>query len=726
MGLVVVALVPSIGWLLAQGLARHRQDRLALEEQALNVARLTAHAQERRIEGARQLLVALSSHPAIRSGDREACVAAVRALVRDYDGLYTEIGWADEAGFVACHAQPAPPGMSIDDREYFRRAIRTGTFSVGELMHGRVTGALALAFVHPLTDGSGRVTGVVFANIDIRQLSASLAEETGRLGETIAIMDRTGRIVAHSHEADRLVGSEGARGQVRAMAAAGEALAYRPRADGTQWLFAISTVRDRAGEPIFFVVLGLPAERLLAGLDARFRFDLLTILLFGAGMMVAAWFGAELLVRRPIGRLVDATTALAAGRLETRAAGVGGAQEIQALAQSFNEMAERLQKRDVHLREGQRLEALGRLAGGIAHDFNNLLTVVLGYSHSLGEHLDPESEAARDLDELHTAAERATELTRQLLAFSRSQKLQPRAVLLNDTVTRMESMLRRTLGGTVTLETALDPAAGTVRADPAQMEQVILNLVINARDAMPDGGIVRLRTRNVHLAIDDEELPAGEYVELSVSDTGVGMDEATRSRVFEPFFTTKGPGGTGLGLATVYGIVMQSGGHIACDSAPGRGASFRIWLPRTHEAVSSMGTRHAGAPRGGVERILLVEDEGAVRDLVAMVLRHRGYQVLEASDGPSALARAQAGEAFDLLITDVRMPGMTGPALYAQLLQHRPDLPAVMMSGDSLPPPDAAATALQAFLQKPFTPDALLHAVRSLLDRQDRPHRRMA
>ncbi|MFP5379751.1 MAG: cache domain-containing protein, partial [Vicinamibacteria bacterium] len=434
MGLVALALVPAIGWLLAQGLARHRQDRAALEDQARNMVRLAAQAQERRLEGARQLLVALTSHPAIRSGDRETCVAAVRRLVADYDGLYTEMGWADPSGLIGCNAQVAPAGISIADREYFRRAIRTRAFSVGELMKGRVTGTLALGFSHPLTDESGNVTGVVFANIDIWRLSDSLAADIGRLGESIAIVDRAGTTVAHSTDAARMIGSVGARGQIRAMAALGEAVVYLPREDGTQRLYAVSTIRDHLGEPIFFVILGLPADRLLAGLDARFQFDLLTILLFGAGMMIAAWVGAELLVRRPIARLVEATEVLASGRLDARAPDVGGAHELQALARAFNDMAERLEKRDVHLREGQRLEALGRLAGGIAHDFNNLLTVILGYGHSLRDAIDHEPKAARELGELRTAAERAAQLTRQLLAFSRRQILQPKPLLLNDIV----------------------------------------------------------------------------------------------------------------------------------------------------------------------------------------------------------------------------------------------------------------------------------------------------
>ncbi|MFP5379406.1 MAG: ATP-binding protein, partial [Vicinamibacteria bacterium] len=276
----------------------------------------------------------------------------------------------------------------------------------------------------------------------------------------------------------------------------------------------------------------------------------------------------------------------------------------------------------------------------------------------------------------------------------------------------------RRVGGDVSLETSLDPALGAVRADPAQMEQVILNLVINARDAMPGGGVVRIEARNVtRTAAGADEPPAGEYVELSVSDTGVGMDAETRARVFEPFFTTKGASGTGLGLATVYGIVTQSGGTVECDSAPGAGTRFTVRLPRTTDVVTRRGPASPERPKGGAERLLLVEDEEAVRQLVSAVLTKQGYDVTTASDGPSALACLAAGATFDLLITDVRMPGMSGPVLYEKILEQHPCLPAVLMSGDSLPPArDRANAPPQIFLQKPFTPFTLLRAVRSLLD----------
>ncbi len=719
-GLVALALVPAIGLLLAQGFARHQEDRAELETQVLNLSRMAAQAQERRIEGARQLLIALSSNAEILSTEPGVCVRAVRTLVANYGGIYTEIGWADASGRIMCHALEGPENLTIADRAYFQRPLTTKAFGVGELNTGKISGAHVLGFGHPLMDDNGEVTGVLFANLDVWMLSESLASDAALDDATISIFDRTGALVARSREAEGRLGFRVDDEQLARMRANHEMVAQLPGTGGAaSQIYALSTIVDAAREPIFFVIYRVPRDPLMAGLDARFRSDLLTILLFGAGILVAAWVGAEMLVRRPIGRLVEATGALASGRLDARTNEVGGTHELQALGHAFNEMAEKLQKRDVHLREGQRLEALGRLAGGIAHDFNNLLTVILGYGHSLQDSVPPNSRAARELGELRTAAERATQLTRQLLAFSRQQILQPKPVLLNDIVTQIESLLRRTLGGDVVLETSLDEDTGTVHADPSQMEQVILNLVINARDAMPGGGTVHVSTRNVthEAGGNDDDLAPGDYVELSVADTGSGMNEETRARIFEPFFTTKGTGGTGLGLATVYGIVKQSGGHVTCESAPGRGTRFEVRLPRTGDVVARRRPTTAEAPPRGSERLLLVEDESAVRHLMLMVLSQHGYQVTTAIDGPDALARISAGEPFDLLVTDVRMPGMSGTALYAQVQALRPGMPAVLMSGDSLP--GVTGTPTPIFLQKPFTPFTLLRAVRSLLDQRD-------
>ena len=348
-----------------------------------------------------------------------------------------------------------------------------------------------------------------------------------------------------------------------------------------------------------------------------------------------------------------------------------------------------LRESEEQLRQAQKMEAVGRLAGGVAHDFNNLLMVMRGYGELLLNRLDANDPLRRNAEEIQEAAKRATALTQQLLAFSRKQVLQPKVLELNAVVTEVEKMLRRLIGEDIELAATLDLALGRVKADPGQIEQIILNLAVNARDAMPQGGRLTLRTANVTLdqayARQHRGARPGPHVLLAVSDTGVGMDAETQSHIFEPFFTTKDAGkGTGLGLSTVYGIVKQSGGTIWVESAPGRGTTFEIYLPLVEKAAAS-GELHPALPApppGGTETILVVEDEMSVRRLAAEFLGSNGYTVLEAQDGGEALQVCEEHRGpIHLLITDVVMPGMSGWELAVRLAGRRPEMKVIYMSG---------------------------------------------
>jgi PAS domain S-box-containing protein len=377
------------------------------------------------------------------------------------------------------------------------------------------------------------------------------------------------------------------------------------------------------------------------------------------------------------------------------------------------------------LRQSQKMEAVGQLAGGIAHDFNNLLTAILG-SAQLLLHNTPEGDPRReDAEEIRQAGLRAAELTRQLLAFSRRQVLAPKVLELNAVVANMERMLRRLLGEDVELVTSLDAATGAVSADPGQLEQVLLNLAVNARDAMPGGGRLSVATARVTLNEEHIErrhrLPAGDYACLVVTDTGSGMDEATQAHLFEPFFTTKEVGkGTGLGLATVYGIVKQSGGYIWVYSEPARGTTIKVYLPRVAGATEPLTPApEAKEVRGGDETVLLVEDATPVRALARRSLEARGYRVLDAADGPAALAlSADHRGGIDILVTDVVMPGMSGRELAERLAPLRPDMKVLYTSGytDDAMVRQGVLNAGVAFLQKPFVPDTLARKVRDVLD----------
>jgi PAS domain S-box-containing protein len=387
---------------------------------------------------------------------------------------------------------------------------------------------------------------------------------------------------------------------------------------------------------------------------------------------------------------------------------------------------EALRKSEERLHLSQRLEAVGQLAGGVAHDFNNLLTAITSYTHLLLDDTAPNDRRREDLLEIKKAADRATSLTRQLLAFSRKQVLQPRVLDVNVVVADLEKMLRRLIGEHIALVTDGRPALSRVHADPGQLEQVIVNLAVNARDAMPSGGTLRIATSNVELTAEhwrdhpDVEAKPGRYVLIAVSDTGTGMDPATQARIFEPFFTTKGPGkGTGLGLATVYGIVKQSGGYIWVSSKLGAGATFRIYLPAVQQPLErgEDGVVAADACNGS-GTILLVEDEPGVRALARRVLEQAGYVVLAAADGLEAeqLAAGHSG-VLDLVITDVVMPNLGGTALVERLRAARPGLNVLFISG--YPEGEIGRRALvgegTSYLEKPFSPQVLRDRVRLAL-----------
>jgi len=404
---------------------------------------------------------------------------------------------------------------------------------------------------------------------------------------------------------------------------------------------------------------------------------------------------------------------------------------LQALADSTSIAIENVQSQsalvrtELQLQHAQKMEAVGRLAGGVAHDFNNVLSVILSYATMIKDDLSPGEPLYADIDEIKIAGERAAELTRQLLAFSRQQALETKVLDLDQVVGGMEKMLRRLLGADIELTLLPATQLWKVRADPGQVEQVVMNLAVNARDAMPQGGKLTIEVKNAEL--DEEyagahhEVRPGCYVMLAVSDSGAGMDRATLARIFEPFFTTKEKGkGTGLGLATVFGIVKQSGGHVWVYSEPGEGSSFKVYLPRVDgQAASSVAEVPVARETRGTETVLLVDDDDQVRAVARGILRRLGYVVLEASNGGEALLIAEQHPAkIHLLLTDVVLPRMSGRQIAERIAGMRPGIEVLFMSGytDDAVLQHGILESGVAYLQKPLTPSSLGRKVRQVLD----------
>jgi signal transduction histidine kinase len=492
------------------------------------------------------------------------------------------------------------------------------------------------------------------------------------------------------------------------------------------------------GQPVAHLLVKneMPVVRLLNRSNERL---IISLFIFAGVLLLVIYWSVVRWVNQPLGQIMETLKRNNPKPIERLTRDNSEFGELARTTQKFfeqrdnlvREMEERrateeaLRKSEEELRHSQKMEAVGRLAGGVAHDFNNLLTAIIGYAELIATRTSSNSLAKQNADLIRKAGEQAAALTRQLLAFSRKQILQPKVIDLNALVVEMERLLLRVIGERFDLQSHPDAENGRVRADPSQLEQVVLNLGVNARDAMPRGGKLIIRTENVMLDRAtahqfSASLAEGEYVMLSVSDNGAGMDEETMSHIFEPFFTTKGPGkGTGLGLATVYGIVRQSGGGITVESELGHGSTFRMYLPVESAPVEYTRTSFSPVEKSqNFETVLVVEDEDIVRELVCEVLEDQGYNVICAADGIEALEMADGHDGeIHLLVTDVIMPHMNGHELASKLTARRPDTRVLYVSGysDNEIGDHGMLDPRYELLQKPFTPQVLARKIRDVL-----------
>jgi signal transduction histidine kinase/ActR/RegA family two-component response regulator len=660
--------------------------------------------------------------------------ALLQRIFRAAPVPYANLWIADTAGHSIGAARMPEGGraaFAIRDRPYFTRAMTSRTFAAGDVVESRVLPGhpLVAIFTLPVIDSAtGAVTAVVGASIQIDSLEPVRTVRALPEGSVLTILDSTGTVVFRSLDVAHWVGRNfpvysGELNDYSAQSGVGAGLS----SDGTYRLTGFHTT-ERAP---WILYVGIPLRYTLDVVRDQFFRDLVLGTLV-ALIVLALGYASTLRVVTPIESLTADARAIAGGDTARRSS-VDSSDEIGDLARAFNQMADTVVRRNAELKSSQeqllhvqKMDALGSFAGGIAHDFNNYLASIVAHAELADLGLAEDDPARLDLREVLTSASRAADLTRQILVFSRKQMVELHTLDLNEVVRGIERMLLRLIGEELQLDVRYAPHPVLVNADHGQLEQVIVNLVANARDAMPDGGIVTIAIDSVNLTIDDGRLPTlprGAYSQVTVSDEGTGIPPELLDRVFDPFFSTKKRGrGTGMGLAIAYSIIEQSGGQMLVASTPGLRTTFTAILPTdpgTVDVAQPSVTRRIVQPGHG--RILLVEDDAAVRSSCERMLIRVGYQVVAAADGSSALHQLRAaGEPFDLLLSDVVMPGMSGSELARRVKELQPAIAVLFMSGyaDDEVVHDAVAASAATCVTKPFTVQTLTDAVQMALSRR--------
>ena len=687
--LLAIALPTLLGGL---RFVHDRQQEIAKAVAALSVeADDIAAAVHEKILGTAQLHYGLARARDLDTADRAACSAFLSAVRAEYP-QYTGILTIDPDGRLFCDSLGTGRDLDLRDRGYFQQALRQSSGVALEPTFGRLTGISVLQIAYPARDAAGKLRFVLLASLNLEKL----LRDRGARETDMLFLDGNGIVLAwHAPEARALsVGSSIAGTPLfdfvtaHSAGGAGEALV-----NGHPEVWALSGAPEMR-EAGLYVLVGQPKAMLVADANRGLLEELAVLAAVALMLFFGVWFLAEVGIRRQVARIGRMAESLGAGNLSARIPSPHPRGELGGLMTVLNGAAESLERqRDAiadlnqRLLQSQKMEAIGQLTGGVAHDFNNLLTVILGNAEMLVEQLESRPELLALAETMMRATERGASLTRSLLAFARRQPLEPRSIDVNQLLLHMENLLHRALGEHIECRFVFGHDVGLAMIDPAQLETAILNLALNARDAMPRGGRLTVETANVHLdeayAERNDDVEPGDYVMIAVADSGCGMSEEVLAHAFEPFFTTKDVGkGTGLGLSMVYGFVKQTGGHIKIYSEVGEGTSVKLYLPRSSLPLADMTRAASALPRGRGETILAVEDDDMVRDHVASELKALGYVVLTAHSGADALDVLRSDAKIDLLFSDVVMPGgMSGPQLAEQALRLRPGLRVLYTSG---------------------------------------------
>jgi signal transduction histidine kinase/ActR/RegA family two-component response regulator len=710
------------------------------KDQALRLVRLVAMEQARVIEGAHQLLTALSEAPAVRSGDAPACSAFLGDLSGAYK-QYASFMSIDLTGRSVCVGRGGTPGGFFGDRPYFKLALANREFVLGEYDVDPALRRKVIYLAQPYYGPEGKIAGVVTAGLSLDWLNGELARDPLPPKATVSAVDREGTIIARYPGQDRFVGTKIPGQSHSYMLSGGEGVQEALGFDGIARIYSYAPLPD--GPPGLTLSVGLDKSEVLKGIETENRRDILVIAGSSILALLLAGIGARMFISRPIKTLLDTAEHWRQGDLNVRVPCPETRSEFGRLGSAFNDMAvavanreqeleRRVQERtealkqamearhaaEAALLESRKMETVGRLTGGVAHDFNNILAAVVGNIELACARLGPSDAKLPWLNAAIQSANRGAALVQQLLAFARRQNLRPQAVDLNRHIGSSLDMLQRLLRSDVRVQAKLAPGAWLVRVDPSQLEAALLNLAINARDAMPHGGTLRLETANATLAGDTGGLGLnGDFVAITVTDTGTGIPPDVLEKVFEPFFTTKAIGaGSGLGLSMVQGFAQQSSGAVSIDSQVGRGTTVTLYLPRTFEALSPAQGEAEDAIES-VGTILLVDDDPEVRSVTGQLLEMSGFAVIVAGNASEAMACfEQAGGGIDLLVTDlVLADGPNGIALASAIREQRPDLPVLLITGYS----DALLTGLRTegmdVLTKPFAHKVLMRSVRRVM-----------
>jgi signal transduction histidine kinase len=718
LALVFLAGIPAIVTVLLRARSERATEIRRVNEELTQMVQDAAREQQQVLSDGQTLVRAWSQVREISAGDRAVCEQAILRLRPDPTDLVfpTRIS---ARGIVNCGGtSPAVIGRDVSAEPLFQRVLTADTTMIGEYLRSTVLTEPLVALNVRLHDPQGRVTGILSVGMRMRWVAELARRVDVSRGAIVLVIDESGYIIARFPDGG-LGGTTHPEGTIATRLRAGQVAGFQD-----------ATGRDSIPRRIAFALLpspphkrvavgvGVPIAQITAGPDARLRVALLLLLSSMAAAALVAWLAAERLILRDIRALVGAADRIGTGDFSARSGVRNAPVEVQRLSSALDEMARRLGEREERQLQAQKLESIGRLAGGIAHDFNNLLTAITGNVEDVRDGFAPGSPERESLDVALEAARRSGGLTRQLLTFARRDALQATPMAIGPVVEETAILLRRTLGTAISVEVRSEERR-LAAIDRGRVEQMLVNLALNARDAMPDGGQLTLAVRDVALHEPWRGVAAGDWVRIDVADNGIGMPPAVRAQIFEPFFTTKGPGqGTGLGLSMVYATMQQLGGTVTVESALGRGTTMSLWFPAADvgalpAAPVPSSTRRARP--SGAGRILLVEDEAAVRTLAARILRREGYTVVEADDGAAALQciGEEGVEAFDVVITDLVMPRLGGVALAEAIRTRRSSMPVVLMSGflGSERPDAVLRLPRTVLLEKPFQLSALLDAV---------------